>query len=545
MAFELFGFSFGKKSSDFEDKPKTVVATFAPPVSMDGAGIATGGSYGYAFDMDGANVQSETVLITKYRQLAMIPEVDGAIDDIVNEAITMDNKSTSPVEIVTDDIEGNDRLKKIIHEEFDNILELLDFNNQCYDIFRRWYIDGRLYYHKMVDTNALKKGIVELRYVDPRKIKKYVEIIDEKPNNSKNQEVVYKRSKEYYVYNESGNTRSATTGIKIAPEAITYCHSGLLDESNKIVLSHLHKAIKPANQMKLMEDSLLIYRLARAPERRLFYIDVGNLPKAKAEQYINEMMTKHKSKMVYDASTGEIKDSAKTMTMLEDYWFPRREGSRGTEISTLPGGGNLGEITDVELFKEKLYRSLNVPITRMKSESVFSLGKTSEISRDELKFSKFIHRLRLRFTHLFDDLLFTQLILKGIIRKEEWQEIKNSIGYNFIVDNHFAELKNAEILKGRAEIASILDPFVGKYYSTEWIRKNVLYQTDEDIKQMEQDIKKEQEAQAKIEAATDKEMDQQAAIDDIVPEKDEETIDSPITEEFKALVNSIYEKEED
>lgn len=486
MAIELFGFQFGKKE---EQNP--TVKSFAPPPNDDGAiAVSEGGVFGTTVDIDGT-AKNEAQLITRYRDMAQQPECERAIDDVINEAIVGDEDGY-PVDIVLDDIEElSEQMKERIREEFESTLALLNFNNRAYDIFRNWYVDGRLYYHVMIDEKKPKEGIQELRFIDPRKIKK-VRVEKKNRNQEGNKEVLNKKYLEYFVYSAKG-VNAGNQGVKIAPDAIAYCHSGVLDQKNTMILSHLHKAIKPLNQLRMLEDATVIYRLARAPERRIFYIDVGNLPKAKAEQYLRDMMIKHKNKLVYDANTGEVRDDRKFLTMLEDYWLPRREGGKGTEITTLPGGQNLGEIEDVLYFRKKLYESLNVPTSRLESDGQFNLGRASEITRDELKFSKFIGRLRYRFSELFHILLEKQLLLKGVITKEEWKEIKSKVTYDFHEDNHFTELKNAEILRERLNTLRELDEYVGRYYSMEWVRKNVLMQTEDEIDEIDKQMDKEGE----------------------------------------------------
>ena len=482
MAIELFGFQIGKK--DEETKPNVI--SFAPPPNDDGTlAVAEGGVYGTTVDVN-SQAKNEAHLITRYREMAQQPECERAIDDIINETI-VGTEQDSPVSIVLDNVEEmDDTIKDLIREEFDEILNMLNFHNRAYDIFRNWYVDGRLYYHLMIDTKRPRVGIQEIRYIDPRKIKK-VRVEKRDNQNRVSQEIFNKKYDEYYLYSSKGIT-AGNQGVKIAPDSIAYCHSGIMDQNNKMVLSYIHKAIKPLNQLRMLEDATVIYRLARAPERRIFYIDVGNLPKAKAEQYLRDMMVKHKNKLVYDANTGEVRDDRKFLTMLEDYWLPRRGDGKATEISTLPGGQNLGEIEDVVYFRQKLYQSLNVPTSRLESDSSFNLGRASEISRDELKFSKFISRLRYRFSELFHIILEKQLLLKGIITKQEWSDVKGEIYYDFIEDNHFTELKNAEIMRERLNTLRELDEYVGNYYSKEWVRKNILMQTEEEIEEIDQQI---------------------------------------------------------
>lgn len=486
MAIELFGFTIGKK--DEETKPNVV--SFAPPPNDDGTlAVAEGGVYGTTVDVNNT-AKNEAQLITRYREMASQPECERAVDDIVNEAI-VGTEYDAPVSIVLDNVEEmDDQIKDRIREEFDEILNMLHFHNRAYDIFRNWYVDGRLYYHIMIDTKQPRAGIQELRFIDPRKIKK-VRVEKRDNQNNVTKEIFNKKYSEYFVYSAKGIT-AGNQGIKIATDSIAYCHSGIMDQNNKMILSYMHKAVKPLNQLRMLEDATVIYRLARAPERRIFYIDVGNLPKAKAEQYLRDMMVKHKNKLVYDANTGEVRDDRKFLTMLEDYWLPRREGGKGTEISTLPGGQNLGEIEDVQYFQRKLYQSLNVPMSRLEADNSFNLGRASEITRDELKFSKFIARLRYRFSELFHILLERQLLLKGIITKQEWNDIKGKIYYDFLEDNHFSELKNAEIMRERLNTLRDIDEYVGKYYSTEWVRKNVLMQTEDEIEEINGQIDQEE-----------------------------------------------------
>ena len=485
MAVELFGFKIEKSNQEQQEKN---VKSFVAPNFEDGAvEVAAGGVYGTYVDLEGS-AKSEGELVTRYREMSMQPECDSAIEDIVNESIVLDNEN--PIDIVLDDLEYSDSFKNKVREEFYNVLRLLDFNNQGYDIFKQWYVDGRLYYHILVNESKPRNGIQELRKIDPRKIKKIREKITE--TDPRTRVTVDKGFNEYYIYHPKGITSSgAQNAVKIAKDSICHVTSGMNDPSNKIVLGYLNKAIKPLNQLRMLEDATVIYRLSRAPERRIFYIDVGNLPKMKAEQYLQDMMTKHKNRLVYDASTGEVRDDRKFMTMLEDFWLPRREGGRGTEITTLPGGQNLGEMDDVDYFRRRLYKSLNVPVTRMEAENQFNLGRSTEITRDELKFSKFIKRLRNRFSHLFDNLLEIQLVLKGVISRKDWKKIREDIYYEFAHDNYFAELKEAEVLRERLSLANEIDGFVGKYYSMAWVRKKILQMTEEDIEEMDKEIKEE------------------------------------------------------
>ena len=481
---QLFGFEIKKRN----EEPAPV--SFAPKPNEDGAMVVqAGGIYGTYVDMDGS-IRTETELVTRYRELSNHPELELAIDDIINEAMVGDSQD-SPVEINLDDLEQPDRIKDLITEEFKNILNLLEFNDYSYDIFKKWYVDGRLYYHLIVDPLDLRAGIKELRYIDPRNIRK---VREQKKKRTENGVPVVQDGAEYYVYNNKGfikapgSTATNSQGIKIAKDSIVNITSGLVNPGGDTVLSYLHKAIKPMNQLRSMEDSLVIYRISRAPERRIFYIDVGNLPKMKAEQHLRDMMTRFKNKIVYNADTGEIRDDRKFMTMLEDFWLPRREGGKGTEITTLPGGQNLGQIDDIVYFQRKLYKALNVPIGRLEPETVYNLGRSTEITRDEIKFAKFIDRLRMKFSQLFTKLLQRQLILKGVVTLEEWPDFARSIRYDYAIDNYFAELKETEILRDRAQMVRDLDDYVGKYYSNEWIRKNVLRQTEEEIKEIDKQI---------------------------------------------------------
>ena len=489
----LFGFSLNRRK---DAAPKKAVS-FVPKDSQDAsAPIVAGGYFGQYVDLDG-HVKNEWELIMRYRDMSIHPECDAAIDDIVNETIAGE-LDDSPVEIELSNLpKVSQSLKTKIREEFHYVLRLLDFDQKAYDIFRRWYIDGRVFYHKVIDLENPKNGITELRYIDPRKIRKVKEIMkqdtrDMAPQQTENK--VGQKTVEYYIYNQKGIRGNDNTGVKIAPDAITYCHSSIVDMNRNMVLSHLHKAIKALNQLRMIEDSLVIYRLSRAPERRIFYIDVGNLPKVKAEQYLKEVMSRYRNKLVYDAATGEIRDDRKYMSMLEDFWLPRREGGRGTEITTLPGGQNLGELEDVKYFQKKLYKALNVPPSRIESDSTFNIGRSAEITRDEVKFQKFVTRLRKNFSTLFNDILKTQLVLKGIITLEDWEDMKEHIQYDYVADNHFSELKQNEMINERLTIATTMDQFVGKFYSVEHIRRQVLRQTDAEIKEIDDQIEKEKEA---------------------------------------------------
>ena len=500
----LFGFSI----EDTEKKSTSIVSP-VPPNNEDGVdNYIASGFYGQYVDIEGV-YRNENDLIRRYREMAIHPECDGAIEDVVNEAIVSDLYD-SPIEIELSNVNASDKLKKAIRNEFKYIKEILDFDRKSHEIFRNWYIDGRLYYLKVIDMKKPEEGIKELRYIDPLKMRfvrqekknkqndvNYVNL----KNGANDAKIVSPEIEEFFMYTPgakyptqtlSGN-RAAQTAIKIAKDSIVYCSSGLVDRNKGSVLSYLHKAIKALNQLRMIEDSLVIYRLSRAPERRIFYIDVGNLPKVKAEQYLKEVMSRYRNKLVYNAQTGEVRDDRKFMSMMEDFWLPRREGGRGTEITTLPGGQNLGELADIEYFQKKLYRALNVPESRIASDGGFNLGRSSEILRDELKFSKFVGRLRKRFAQMFNDMLKTQLILKNIVSPEDWEKLSDHIQYDFLYDNQFAELKESEMLTERLNILATIEPFIGKYYSNEYVRRKVLRQTDAEMieidEQIEQEIK--------------------------------------------------------
>ena len=496
MAISLFGFTLGKKDIVQVEKPEQ--ASFALPTETidDGAvTITQNAHYGTYVDLEGS-IRNELELITRYREMSNHPECDMAIDEIVNEAITHDVDG-KVMDINLDNLKQPETIKKKIIEEFDNILKMLNFSNLADDLFKRWYIDGRIYYHVIVNDKDPKKGIQELRYIDPRKIRKVREI--QKDRDSKTGAQIIKSIAEYYIYNDRGAatqsfTASTNQGLRIAPESIINVNSGLMDAKNTFVISYLHKAIKALNQLRMIEDAVVIYRLSRAPERRIFYIDVGNLPKGKAEQYMRSIMTQYRNKLVYDANTGEIRDERKHLSMLEDFWLPRREGGKGTEITTLPAGQNLGQMEDVQYFQKKLLQSLNVPISRLDPQQgagIMGIGKTTEVTRDEVKFNKFINRLRNKFSRIFDDALRVQLALKGICTTEEWDEFKEAIYYDFKKDNNFVEMREAELIRERVLTATQLDPFIGKYYSSKWVKKNVLRMTDEEIEEMEKEIEEE------------------------------------------------------
>jgi len=478
---QLFGFEFKRRAKE-EELPSFVERTDQD----DGAVVVSaGGAYGTYVDLDGT-VRSEAELVTRYREMSLVPECDAAIDEIVNESIAIDEKN-----LITIDLESlgvSPQLKQIIKSEFDNCLNLIDFNKYAYEIYRRWYIDGRLYYHALIDEKNPQLGIQELRFIDPRKIRKVREVQKKKAKTNEPTDItISKVVNEYYIYNDKGfnlgnkAVGTNTTGLKISKDSIIHVVSGITDNQGQMVLSYLHKSIKPLNQLSTLEDALVIYRLARAPERRIWYIDVGNLPKMKAEQYVRDIMVKHKNRLIYDANTGQIRDDRKFMTMLEDYWLPRREGGRGTEVSTLPGGQNLGEMDDVLYFQKKFLQALNVPVSRLNSDALFSVGRATEITRDEVKFSRFIVRLRSRFSHLFLELLKKQLVLKSITTLEDWESIKNTIRFDFAKDNYFAELKDAEIRQNRISQARDMQDMAGKYVSHDWIRRNVLQQSEDDI----------------------------------------------------------------
>jgi|TARA_R110000787_G_scaffold129243_5_gene241039 hypothetical protein len=485
---ELFGFKITKSGKDGGSDG------FTTPASDDGTvDIASGGGhYAQVLDLDGQD-SSELALIKRYRDIAQQPECDSAIEDITNEAIVSDERDMS-VSISLDRLPVSPKIKTKMREEFHTILHLLDFNAKGHDIFRRWYVDGRLYYHKIIDPKNPRRGIKEVRYIDPRKIKKVRETRKERDQKTGMDMVVSVQP--YYLYNQGGwESSGASGGVKITDDSITYAPSGLVDMQKGSVLSHLNKAIKPVNQLRMIEDSLVIYRISRAPERRIFYIDVGNLPKMKAESYLKDVMNRYRNKMVYDAKTGEIRDDRNHMSMLEDFWLPRREGGRGTEITTLPGGSNLGEIDDITYFQKKLYRSLNVPVSRLAEETGFSIGRSDNITRDELKFTKFVGRLRKKFSIIFADMLKTQLLLKGVIALEDWDTFKEHIQFDFLQDGHFTELKNAEILRERLDMLGQIESYVGEYFSKEYVKKKILRMTDEEISEIEGQINDEMDSE--------------------------------------------------
>ena len=497
---QLFGFQIQRKEGKKGQSP-------VPPNAEESIAVAAGGYYGTYVDTDN-QARNEYEMIRRYRDMALHPECDSAVDEVVNEFVVSDAHDT-PVEVNLDNLDAGMGIKKKIRDEFEYIKRLLNFDNRAHEIVRSWYIDGRLYYHKVIDLENPKKGITELRYIDPMKIKKVRQKLDQKKNLDSLQrqaikgtalEYEYGTFVDYYLYNPKGfykggvlgpvGDMSLSQGVKMAIDSITFCPSGLQDLNKRMTLGFLHKSIKALNQLRMIEDSLVIYRLSRAPERRIFYIDVGNLPKVKAEQYLRDVMSRYRNKLVYDANTGEMRDDKKHMSMLEDFWLPRREGGRGTEITTLPGGQNLGELKDVEYFKKKLFNSLNLPPSRLTDDNKgFNLGKTTEVLRDELKFTKFIGRLRKRFSEMFQDMLKTQLILKGIIAPEDWDDMKEHMQYDFLFDNHFNELKNIEMMNQRMMTVTQMDPFVGKYFSVEYVRKEILGQTNKDMREIDKQMK--------------------------------------------------------
>jgi len=496
----LFGFSI----DDSQKTPPSVISP-VPQTNADGVdNYISSGFYGQYVDIEGV-YRTEHELIKRYREMALHPECDGAIEDVVNEAIVSDLYD-SPVEIELSNLNASDKLKKVIREEFKYLKEVMDFDRKCHEIFKNWYIDGRVYYHKVIDMKKPEEGIQDLRYIDPMKMK----YVRQEKKQSKGQQVIDMNRgsdiptksiepdiEEYFLYTPKANyptgmvTGASKGAVKIAKDSVVYCSSGLVDRNKGTVLSYLHKAIKSLNQLRMIEDSLVIYRLSRAPERRIFYIDVGNLPKVKAEQYLKEVMSRYRNKLVYDANTGEVRDDRKFMSMMEDFWLPRREGGRGTEITTLPGGQNLGELADIEYFQKKLYRSLGVPESRIATDGGFNLGRSSEILRDELKFAKFVGRLRKRFAAMFNDILRTQLILKNIVTPEDWDVMEDHIQYDFLYDNQFAELKESELMEGRMNMLGQIEPYIGKYYSNEYVRRRVLRQTDSEIIEIDEQIEDE------------------------------------------------------
>jgi hypothetical protein len=490
--FSLFGFTIARNR---EEQSQEVQQSFTPPANEDGAlTITSAAYYGTYVDLDGT-AKNDVELISRYREMSMQPEIESAIDDIVGEAICQDDDGQI-IKLVLDDLKQPEKIKSAIKAEFETVMRLLNYKNMAQDIFRRYYVDGRLYYHLIVDKAKPMEGIKELRYIDPRKLRKIREMKKEKDPRTGVE--VMKVINEYYVFNDKVTTGASSNfgpvGVRITTDSIVSVVSGLMDSRRAVVLSYLHKAIKPLNQLRMIEDATVIYRISRAPERRIFYIDVGNLPKLKAEQYLRDIMVKYKNKLVYDANTGEVRDDRKFLSMMEDFWLPRREGGKGTEITTLPGGQNLGELEDVKYFEKKLYKSLNVPISRLEPNQGFSLGRVAEVTRDELKFSKFVDRLRNKFSDLFDQAMRVQCVLKGICTSEEWDSFKENIHYDFIKDNNFTELKDAELMKERLTLLGAVDPYTGRYFSQSWIQRNVLRLTDDEIKEMQIEMDEEKEA---------------------------------------------------
>lgn len=482
---QLFGFEI-KRSKDEQVLP---IPSVVPPSNQDGStvvnsGVNAGGYYGMVVDLD-ASLKNENDLIRRYREISQYCDCDAAIEDIVNEALISD-ESKRPVEIILDELKVSQGIKDKISDEFVQVLRLLKFNDRGHEIFRQWYIDGRLYYQVLLDPNNVKSGIAELRFIDPRKIRKIKNVKKEKTPEGVE---IIKTVDEFYLYNDKGMSEQSTQGVKLPLDSVVHCPSGVMDMNSGMTLSHLHKAIKPVNQLKMIEDSLVIYRISRAPERRIFYVDVGNLPKLKAEQYVNDIMNKFRNKIVYDATTGETRDDRRHLSMMEDFWMPRREGGKGTEISTLPGGQNLGAIEDIEYFQNKLYHSLNVPVSRMQQSEGFSIGRSNEITRDEVKFNKFIVRLRKKFAVLFLEALKVQLVSKNIVNIKDWDDIRQGIRFDYLEDNHYAELKDAELLTQRVTLLQQIDPYIGRFFSDEWIKRNLLRMTDDQIDQMDKQIK--------------------------------------------------------
>ena len=545
MAFELFGYEIIRKKTEQQE-----AVSFTPKETDDGAMVITaGGTFGTYLDMEGS-AKTEAELVVKYREMALQPECEKAIDEVTNEAIVKEGDDQI-VTINLDDVtELSDKIKKLIQDEFSTISRLLNFNNFGYEIFRRWYIDGRLYYHIIIDENNPEKGIQELRYIDPRKIRKVRILTRERRGMA----FINRNAAEFFVYNERGFKATSSTGmdnqgLRISPDSILHATSGLMDKDGKLVLSYLHKAIKPMNQLRILEDATVIYRISRAPERRVFYIDVGQMPKMKAEQHLRDMMIRHKNRLIYDAATGEVRDDRKFATMLEDYWLPRREGQNGTEITTLPSGQNLGKLEDVEYFEKKLYRSLGVPVSRLNPEqSGFNLGRSAEITRDELTFQKFVNRLRLRFSIVFLNALEKQLILKKIFTQTDWDSIKDKIHFNYARDNYFAELKDSEILINRISVLERIQPFVGQYYSRDFVKKKVLNQSDEDvdemIKQMEEEAAEDAEKMAAQGLNPDGTPMQQGPIPDEGPSQVQPQDDQP-TQQDVPVAPGPREKEEE
>ena len=526
--FSLFGFTFSREKHEEDQKTQP---SFSPPTNEDGAITITSNAHmGVYVDMDGT-AKNEVELISRYREMAMQPEIESALDDIVNEAISIDDDGRI-TDIVLDDLKQPDKIKKAIREEFATVLKLLNYKNMAQDIFRRYYVDGKMYYHIIIDKENPTEGIKALRYIDPRKLRKVREI--KKKKDDRTGVDVMNVINEYYIFNDKvaggGSSNFGPAGVRITTDSIISVVSGLMDSRRSVVLSYLHKAIKPLNQLRMIEDATVIYRISRAPERRIFYIDVGNLPKLKAEQYLRDIMAKYKNKLVYDAATGEVRDDRKFMSMMEDFWLPRREGGKGTEITTLPGGQNLGELEDVKYFERKLYKALSVPVSRLEPNQGFALGRVSEVTRDELKFAKFIDRLRNKFSDMFNQALRAQCVLKGICTAEEWEDFKEHIYYDFIRDNNFAEMKDAELMKERLSLLSQVDPYTGTYYSKSWIQRKVLRLTDVQIEDMTAEIAKEKKEGFDVPVEVTNAVTQQQMMNQLDP-----PVEQPIPEEYSAF----------
>jgi len=538
--FSLFGFTIARAKSE-EDAG--VQQSFTPPTNDDGAlTITSAAYYGTYVDLDGT-AKNEVELISRYREMAMQPEIEAAIDDIVNEAICQDDDGKN-IKIVLDSLQQPEKIKTAIRNEFATLLKLLNYNNLAQDIFRRYYVDGRMYYHIIIDRENPLQGIRELRYVDPRKLRKVREV--KKKKDERTGVEVMNVINEYYIFNDKVTTGSSSNfgpvGVRITPDSIVSVVSGLMDSRRAVVLSYLHKAIKPLNQLRMIEDATVIYRISRAPERRIFYIDVGNLPKLKAEQYLRDIMVKYKNKLVYDANTGEVRDDRKFLSMMEDFWLPRREGGKGTEIATLPGGQNLGELEDVKYFEKKLYKALNVPVSRLNPESSgFSLGRTNEITRDELKFAKFVARMRNKFSDLFDQAMRVQCVLKGICTNEEWDEFKEHIYYDFIKDNNFTELKEAELMKERLSLLANVDPYTGRYFSQTWIQRNVLRLTDDEIAEMQEEMDEEKSQGLGLPVGVMNDVAQQQMMSNVPqqPQNPADAEDEEQNESFESTVTKL------
>ena len=540
--FSLFGFTIAR---DKQEETADVQQSFSPPANDDGAlTITSAAYYGTYVDLDGT-AKNDVELISRYREMAMQPEIESAIDDIIGEAICQDDDGKI-LEIVLDNLDQPEKIKKAIKSEFSNVMRLLNYKNMAQDIFRRYYVDGRMYYHIIVDQTKPMEGIKELRYIDPRKLRKIREM--KKTKDERTGVEIMKLVNEYYIFNDKVTTGSSSNfgpvGVRITTDSIVAVVSGLMDSRRAVVLSYLHKAIKPLNQLRMIEDATVIYRISRAPERRIFYIDVGNLPKLKAEQYLRDIMVKYKNKLVYDANTGEVRDDRKFLSMMEDFWLPRREGGKGTEITTLPGGQNLGELEDVKYFEKKLYKALNVPVSRLNPEtSGFSLGRTNEITRDELKFSKFVDRLRNKFADLFDQALRVQCVLKGICTDEEWVEFRQYIHYDYIKDNNFTELKDAELMKERLSLLANVDPYTGRYFSQSWIQRNVLRLTDDQIGEMQKEMDIEKEAGQGLPVAVMTDVAQQQMMSQ-VPTQPTHPLDQKHEAEMANKAAKLVKKEE-